>query len=275
MPSNTNPVKIVIYFLTLSFFISCSEYNKVLKGSDYNLKFDKAIEYYKNDQCYKSLPLLEELMSYFRMTSKGEDVYYYYAKNQYCMGDFYLAGYYFKRFVKNFPQSSRVEECAFNSAVCLMMNSPDYYLDQSESYKAIDEFQLFLSKYPNSFLVDSCNNMVANLRARLERKSFEKGKLYFRMEKFRSAIIALNTTILEFPNTQYKEEVLYLILKSNYLFAVNSVISKKVERFEESIKSYYTFVDSFKNSKFANEAESFYLSSLKELEKLKKTSNGI
>ena len=275
MPSNTNLVKIVIYFLTLSFFISCSEYNKVLKGSDYNLKFDKAIEYYKNDQCYKSLPLLEELMSYFRMTSKGEDVYYYYAKNQYCMGDFYLAGYYFKRFVKNFPQSSRVEECAFNSAVCLMMNSPDYYLDQSESYKAIDEFQLFLSKYPNSFLVDSCNNMVANLRARLERKSFEKGKLYFRMEKFRSAIIALNTTILEFPNTQYKEEVLYLILKSNYLFAINSVLSKKVERFEESIKSYYTFVDSFKNSKFANEAESFYLSSLKELEKLKKTSNGI
>ena len=275
MLSNTNPVKIVIYFLTLSFFISCSEYNKVLKGSDYNLKFDKAIEYYKNDQCYKSLPLLEELMSYFRMTSKGEDVYYYYAKNQYCMGDFYLAGYYFKRFVKNFPQSSRVEECAFNSAVCLMMNSPDYYLDQSESYKAIDEFQLFLSKYPNSFLVDSCNNMVANLRARLERKCFEKGKLYFRMEKFRSAIIALNTTILEFPNTQYKEEVLYLILKSNYLFAINSVLSKKVERFEESIKSYYTFVDSFKNSKFANEAESFYLSSLKELEKLKKTSNGI
>ena len=275
MPINTTSVKIVIYFLTLSFFISCSEYNKVLKGSDYNLKFDKAIEYYKNDQCYKSLPLLEELMSYFRMTSKGEDVYYYYAKNQYCMGDFYLAGYYFKRFVKNFPQSSRVEECAFNSAVCLMMNSPDYYLDQSESYKAIDEFQLFLSKYPNSFLVDSCNNMVANLRARLERKSFEKGKLYFRMEKFRSAIIALNTTILEFPDTQYKEEVLYLILKSNYLFAINSVISKKVERFEESIKSYYTFVDSFKNSKFANEAESFYLSSLKELEKLKKTSNGI
>ena len=275
MPINTISVKIVIYFLTLSFFISCSEYNKVLKGSDYNLKFDKAIEYYKNDQCYKSLPLLEELMSYFRMTSKGEDVYYYYAKNQYCMGDFYLAGYYFKRFVKNFPQSSRVEECAFNSAVCLMMNSPDYYLDQSESYKAIDEFQLFLSKYPNSFLVDSCNNIVANLRARLERKSFEKGKLYFRMEKFRSAIIALNTTILEFPDTQYKEEVLYLILKSNYLFAINSVLSKKVERFEESIKSYYTFVDSFKNSKFANEAESFYLSSLKELEKLKKTSNGI
>ena len=264
-----------IYTFILALLISCSEYNKVLKGSDYNLKFEKAIEYYNNDQCYKSLPLLEELMSYFRMTSKGEDVYYYYAKNHYCMGDYYLAGYYFKRFVKNFPQSVRVEECAFNSAVCLMMNSPDYYLDQSESYKAIDEFQLFMSKYPNSYLVDSCDKMVSDLRGRLERKSFEKGKLYFKMEKFRSATIALNTTILEFPDTEFKEEVLFLIFKSNFLFASNSVESKKVERFEESIKSYYTFVDSFKNSKFVNEAESFYLSTIDELEKLKKTTNGI
>ena len=74
------------------------------------------------------------------------------------------------------------------------------------------------------------------------------------MEKYRSANIALNTTILEFPNTKYKEEVLFLILKSNFLFASNSVNSKKIMRFEESIKSYYTFVDSFKNSKFAKEA---------------------
>ena len=272
---NIGLIKFIIYSISLSIILSCSEYNKILKGSDYNLKFDKAIEYYNNDQCYKSLPLLEELMSYFRMTSKGEDVYYYYAKNQYCMGDFYLAGYYFKRFVKNFPQSYRVEECAFNSAVCLMMNSPDYYLDQSESYKAIDEFQLFMSKYPNSYLVDSCNKMVADLRGRLEQKSFEKGKLYFKMEKFRSATIALNSTLTEFPDTKYKEEVLYLILKSNYLFALNSIQSKKVERFEESIKSYYTFVDSFKSSKFVDEAESLYLSSVKELEKIKNSSNGI
>jgi outer membrane protein assembly factor BamD len=267
----TNDIPSVVFITTivLTMMLSCSEYNKILKGSDYNLKYEKALEYYENNQCYKSLPLLEELMSYFRMTSKGEDVYYYYAQNQYCMGDYYLAGYYFKRFVKNFPQSSRVEECAFNSAICLMMNSPDYYLDQDESYKAIDEFQLFMSKHPNSYLIDSCNKMISNLRNRLELKSFEKGKLYYKMEKFRSATIALNTTISEFPNTNFKEEILFLILKSNFLYASNSVDSKKIERFEESIKSYYSFVDSFKNSKFAREAESFYLSSLKELEKLK------
>ena len=270
---NRNLLNIVFLFtiIIISFCVlsACSEYNKILKGSDYNLKFEKAKEYYHNDQCYKSLPLLDELMSYFRMTNKGEEVYYYYAKNQYCMGDYYLAGYYYKRFVKNFPQSPLVEECAFNAAICMMRNSPEYYLDQSESYKAIDEFQLFMSRYPESFLVDSCNKLVKELRDRLEVKSFEKAKLYFKMEKYRSAAIAFKSTMSEFPDTKYKEEILFLSLKSNYLYAFNSVERKKIERFEETIKSYHNFVDSFENSRKLKEAENYYLSSLKEIEKLK------
>ena len=265
---------ILLCFIAV-FLLSCSEYNKILKGSDYDLKFEKAKEYYEKDQSYRSLPLLDELMSYFRMTNKGEEVYYYYAKTQYCMGDYYLAGYYYKRFVKNFPQSYRAEECAFNAAICMMRNSPDYYLDQSDSYKAIDEFQLFMSKYPNSVWVDSCNTLVKDLRSRLEKKSFEKAKLYYRMEKYRSAVIAFKSALSEFPDTQYKEDIMFLSLKSNYLYAENSVDVKKVERFEETIKSYHNFVDSFKNSNYYREAENYYLSSLKELEKLKSKSNGI
>ena len=68
---------------------------------------------------------------------------------------------------------------------------------------------------------------------------------------------------------------MFLSLKSNYLYAENSVDVKKVERFEETIKSYHNFVDSFKNSNYYREAENYYLSSLKELEKLKSKSNGI
>ena len=44
---NIGPIKFIIYSIFLSIILSCSEYNKILKGSDYNLKFDKAIEYYK------------------------------------------------------------------------------------------------------------------------------------------------------------------------------------------------------------------------------------
>ena len=257
-----------IVFLAVSFF-GCSEYNKIVKGTDYNLKYEKAVEYYQNGDCFKALPLFEELMSYFRMTDKGEDVYYYYAKTQYCMKDFYLAGYYFKRFAKNFPNSARAEECSFNSALCYMKNSPDFYLDQSDTYNSIDEFQLFMNKYPESSLVDSCNLLIKNLRSKLELKSYEQSNLYFKMEKYRSSIVAFKSTLEKFPDTKFREEILYMIVKANFMFASNSVDSKKIERYEATIDSYLTFVDSFEKSDYLKTAESYYNSSLREIEKQK------
>jgi len=248
---------------------SCSEHSKIVKSTDYELKYKKAVEYLEAQDCYKALPLFKELMTYFRMTERGEDVYYYYANTQYCLKEYYLAAYYFKRFTINYPNSPKAEECAFNSAMCSMLNSPEYNLDQSDTYKAIDEFQLFMNHYPKSSLVDSCNTLIGELRGKLEKKSFEKAKLYYRMEKYRSAVILFEATMEEFPDTDYKEEILYLIVKSNYLFASNSIEVKKAERFASTIKSYHTFVDQFESSKYLKSAEGYYNSSQKELEKIR------
>ncbi len=269
--------RLFIITLALSIILgSCSEYNKILKSNDYELKYTKAVEYYNEGEYYKSLPLFEELMSFFRMTDKGEDVYYYYAQNQYALKEYYMAAYYFKRFAKSYPNSPRAQECAFLGAICKKELSPDYNLDQSETYAAIDEFQLFMDRYPNSNLVDSCNSEIRVLRAKLEKKSYENGKLFYRMEKYRSAVIAFNSTLQTYPDTDYKEEILFLIVKSNYLFANNSIESKKMERYEETIKSYHKFVDSFGSSKWIKQAENYYNSSVKELAKIKNNpvSNG-
>ena len=259
--------KFLSIFLVFTFLVGCSDYSKIVKGTDYNLKYETAVDCYNNGDCFKSLPLFEELMSYFKMTDKGEDVYYYYAKTQFCLNDYYLAGYYFKRFSKNFPNSDRAEECSFNSAICYMKNSPDFYLDQSDTYKSIDEFQLFMNRYPQSPLVDSCNVLIKDLRAKLELKSFEKSNLYFKMEKYRSAVIAFNSTLEQFPDTKYREKILFMIVKANYMFASNSIDKKKTERFEATIDSYLTFVDSFEKSDYLKTAESYYNSSLREIEK--------
>lgn len=260
--------KLIIVSLVLVAFTACSDYNKILNSTNYELKYETAVKYYKSGDCYKALPLFEDLMSQYRLTERGEDVYYYYAYTQYCLQEYYLASYYFKSFAKRFPGSPRSEECAFEAAICKYKSSPDFHLDQSDTYKAIDEFQLFINRYPNSVLVDSCNVMISNLRDKLEMKSFEQAKQYFRMEQYRSAVIAFNSTIEQFPDTDYKEEILFYIIKANYLFAINSVERKKEERFRETIKSYHTFVDFFASSEKMREAESFYNSSLKELEKI-------
>lgn len=256
--------------LSISGISSCSEYNKVLKSSDPEYKFTKAVEYYEDGRCYQALPLFEELIASVRGTQRAEQAYYYFAKTHYCVQDYYLANYYLKSFVKTFPTSQYAEECLFESAMCSYKLSPVYSLDQTDTRIAIDEFQLFIDRYPNSQLRDSCNVMVDQLRQKLEKKSFEISKLYVTTERYRSASVALENALKEFPDTPYREEILFLMVEANYLFAEGSIEEKKIGRYMDTIDSYYKFVANFPGSKQLKKAETYFIAAEKEIERLKK-----
>lgn len=247
---------------------SCSDYNKILKGNDYELKYKTALELYQKGDCVKAAPLFDELVSMYRFTSKGEEVFYYYAQTSFCIGDYDIAEYYFDSFVKSYPKSSHAEECAFLSAICKQRMSPRYNLDSDPTKAAIDKIQLFMNKFPESSYKDTCNLLIDNLRGKLEKKYFEQAKLYYTTEAYKSAVVAFENLIKDYPDNDYVEESRYYIVKSNYLYAVNSIESKKSERYSETMKSYLTFVDYFKESSRLRELENIYNDCAKQLEKL-------
>jgi outer membrane protein assembly factor BamD len=79
------------------------------------------------------------------------------------------------------------------------------------------------------------------------------------MSDYKAAIISMQNTLRDFPMTQHKEEFLFLICKSNFQLAENSVDSKKYERYKSTIDAYFTFIDKFASGKYAREAESINL----------------
>jgi outer membrane protein assembly factor BamD len=249
-------------------FWSCSEYNKVLKSNDPDLKYAKSVEYFNEGECYKSLPLLEELLTVVKGTQRAEDVYYYYAKVHYCVQDYYLANYYFKTFTKTFSSSSRAEECLFLAAMCNFNLSPKYSLDQQDTKAALSEFQLFLDRYPTSSRKDTCNTLMAELRYKLEVKSYEVAKLYAKTQKHLAAALALEDFIYSYPASQYTEEAMFLIVETRYRYADNSIKQKKLERFEQTTKSYTNFVSRFPDSKMLKDAEGYYLNANSEIVEL-------
>jgi len=174
----------LILIVSVLALAGCSEYNKVLKSTDIEYKYTKAVEYYNNDECHKSLPILEELIGLTRGSSRAEDVYFYYANSHYCVKDYYLANYYFKSFAKTFTNSPRAETCQFNAARCSYELSPTYSLDQTDTRNSIDEFQLFLDKFPNSNLRDSANKMINLLNSKLEIKAFENAAIFEKTGKY-------------------------------------------------------------------------------------------
>lgn len=261
----------LISLLALLVFSSCSEFNKVVKSDDKNLKYEKAMEYYQKKDYYRAQTLFEELIAWSRLTERGEKIYYYYTYCYYHMKDYYLAAYYFKNFARLYPGSPLAEECLFMSGICNTKNSPSHTLDQSETYEAIKDFQAFLDRYPNSARKDTCNKIIDALRFKLETKAFENAKLYYHTENYKSASIALKSMLDDYPASTYREEAMYLIVKSDFLLAENSIDAKKVERYEQTIKSYVNFVATFPESRYRKETEDTYKSALQKLEKAKQT----
>jgi len=96
------------------------------------------------------------------------------------------------------------------------------------------------------------------LRSKLEVKSYLNSKQYYKIFKFKAAIISINNTLLDFPETEYREELTFLILKSNYLLAENSIKEKKMQRINDTIDAYYIFADAYKESKYLKEAQTIF-----------------
>ncbi len=262
-----------IIFLFLSFalvFSSCSNYNKLLKSSDYNKKYEAAMKYYDNKEYSKALALLEELVSVYRGTNKAEKIMYYYAYATYSMGDYLLAGYHFENFVKTFPASDKSEECSFMYAYCYYLESPRYSLDQTDTKNAIKELQLFINKYPESTRKEECNNLITKLRQKLERKNYEIAKQYYFLYDYKAAIVSFENLMKEFPDTKYREELMFLIIKSNYLYASKSIDKKKIERLKSTVEAYNKFISYYpESSKYNKEAEGYYSDAKKQLENTK------
>ena len=89
---------------------SCSEFEKILKSSDYELKYRKALYYYNKKDYARSSTIYEQIVNIYRGTGKGDSVYYYYAYSNYYMTDYILAGHFFSELTENYPKSLFAEE---------------------------------------------------------------------------------------------------------------------------------------------------------------------
>lgn len=263
-------MKRMLWAILLIGVLGCSEYQKVLKSGDLEYKYEKALEYYNEDDYYRALSLLEELVTLMRGSGKSEEIYYYYAYCHYYQKDYILAAYHFKKFTMNFPNSEKVEECLFMAARCHYLNSPPYSLDQTDTKKAIKELTLFVNNFHESELVDSCNTLIDNLRAKLEKKDYAIANLYFKTENYKAAITSLGNFINKYPDSDRVEEAKYTILKSYYIVTRNSVDKKKLDRINETIEAYLNFVDAFPNSKVLSDAEQIYKQVMMEKEQIER-----
>ena len=245
----------IYLLLALLVLASCGKHQKLLKSTDNEAKYADAVNYYETNDYYRALQLFQQLINFYQGTEKAEKMQFYYAYCYYHQKDYVLASYYFKRFVTNYPRSAFAEEAMFMNAYCYFLDSPNSSLDQTNTYTAIKELQLFINLYPNSDRVEEANKLIDQLRAKLQRKDLDIANLYLKMKLYEAAIYSYKNILKDYPDSEYKEEILFSILTSYYNFAYYSVSLKQAERYQSAVDSYNELVFQFPDTKYLKEAK--------------------
>jgi outer membrane protein assembly factor BamD len=194
-----------------------------------------ADEYFEAGDYDKSNTLYELIIPSFRGRSEAEHIAYNFAHGHYLNGSHILSAHYFKSFADTYTSSPRKEQAMYLSALSHYKQSPRFKLDQTDSAKAIEAFQIFVNAYPESDKVGECNDYIDQLRRKMEHKAFDSGKLYYHTRNYSSAIQSLENMLKDYPDSQYDEQARYIIVKASMDWASNSIYSKKEERYRKTV----------------------------------------
>lgn len=268
---NIKNLACLLLFSVLLF--SCGEYQKVLNKGTIEDKYKMAVKLYETNKYAKALRLFEKVTPAYRGKPQMERVQFMVAQSNFNEKNYSLAGYYFDRFVKNYPKSSKREEASFLSAYSYKLASPVFSKDPTDTNKALEAFQSFINTYPDSEKIAEANQHYKELRYKLQKKYFEIAKVYYTTagydkRNYNAAIQAFDNLLSDYLGSEFKEEALFYRFKAAHDFELKSTDRRKSDRIKVAIDAYEKLKRNFPESKFMEESSEMLATLQKEGERL-------
>lgn len=252
---NRRPLPMLGFVLCLSLLWSCSGFDKVKKSNDINYKLEKANAYFDQKRYDLANQLYYDLLPVMKNTRNYEALYWRYAQSYWHMKDYLSASYHFRNFVDFFPNSPNRTEAEYLSALSFYEMAPKPSLDPTHTQKALEALQSFINTHPESPHLEQASQYVDDLRDRLETKAANAAKLYYDIGQHKASGVAYKYVMRQYPASEHSDYYQYMVVRSLYDFAKESISSRQEERFAETLEEYRKLVDEYPRSPYLREAE--------------------
>ena len=167
-----NILKLIVLFSVAFGVMACSTfYDSVMKSTDVDYKYDAAFKFYNNKKYKKAAEVFESLKLATTGTPQEDTVNYYLGLSNYKFGDYIAAEANFDQFAQVFPRSPFTEDARYLRILCLYESTLRYELDQTPTRKAMVVISEFMYDNPGSDYYPKCQEIMADLVERLDRKS--------------------------------------------------------------------------------------------------------
>ena len=231
--------------------------HRLIKSADPELIYTEAMKYYEREKWKQAGDLFDACQAYYVGDLKEDSIAFFSARSKFKGRDYADATVQLDEFRRKFGRSVFIEDSEAMLAMCHYYLAPDPTRDQTVTGEAIVAFSEFIERYPNSKRVEAFSELITELTERLKKKAYLNAYTYFKIQRYKSAVVALRNALKLYPETPHREDILYLIAVSNYRLAHNSIEEKQGERYLNVLDSYYSFINEFPESKHRKELERY------------------
>ena len=231
--------------------------HRVIKSDDPALIYSEAMKYYEREKWKQAGELFDACQAYYVGDMKEDSIAFFSARSKFKGRDYADATVQLDEFRRKYGRSVFIEDSEAMLAMCHYYLAPDPTRDQTITGEAIVAFSEFIERYPNSKRVEAFSKLITELTERLKKKAYLNAYTYFKIQRYKSAVVALRNALKLYPETPHREEILYLIAVSNYRLAHNSIEEKQGERYLNVLDSYYSFINEYPESKHRKELERY------------------
>ena len=231
--------------------------HRVIKSADPDLIYSEGLKYYGREKWKQAADLFDACQAYYVGDVREDSIAFFSARSKFKNRDYAEATTQLDEFRRKFGRSQFVEDAEAMLAMCHYYLAPDPTRDQTVTAEAIVAFSEFIERYPNSKRVEAFSELILELTERLKEKAYLNAYTYYKIQRYKSAVVALRNALKMYPDTPHREDILYLIAASKYRLAHNSVLEKQGDRYLDVLDSYYSFINEFPESKRRKELERY------------------
>jgi outer membrane protein assembly factor BamD len=244
-------------FVLIFVFAACGTSGRIRYDTPQEA-FGKGRALFEQRKYTEAIPYFQGVFSFGRTHQWAADAQLYLARAYAANDEHLLAANEYDRFTRIYRADPRIPLAHYEWALTYYALSPTPELDQTNTKRAIEEFQLFIERYPEDTLAVNAQQRITELRSKLAKKQLETARLYERRELFEASALSYETVFDLYPDTPYAQQALVGAMRTYIAFSDQSIQSRQPDRLNEAIKNYDRLTQIFGDSPYLKEAEGLY-----------------
>jgi outer membrane protein assembly factor BamD len=234
----------ILGVVTMVAVFSCSKTAVREEPSPYK-QFQQGMNYFQKGDYLKAQKELQKVIYGYPGQTFIDTAQYYLALSYFNISSYPEAIGEFRKLLQTFPTSALADDSQYYVALSYFKQSPPYYKDQTDSYSAVDEFGVFLDRYPDSPLVGDARGKLDLLYDKLAQKLFKSGELYLKLNDYDPALIYFGQVRDNYSNTQWAAFAVFY----------SGVALMNQKKTADALETFQNFVSAFPDHKLVKKAQ--------------------